>query len=645
MAALILYTLTGLCLGLRFLPGLRLQVRCWVGLVFGAVLLMWLPCLTAFLWGFTMTGQTAALVLALLTLLALGLEALLRCRGRGITPARLRALAHPPAPGRADAAGLLLAALATALCAVLLYTHVLRPGEDGGLWVGQSTFGDLAMHLGFAESLYQQGTFPPEYSIYPGQLLNYPFLVDAASASLRFFGLSLRWSFILPSLLMLFCVFWGFWLLADKLTAGRVGSNLLAWLLFVFNGGFGFVYFLGGKYEFSGIFTGYYTTPTNLVDGDIRWVNIICDMLIPQRTTMAGWCVVLAALYLLLTVLERLTAGRGCRAELLSLALLAGALPMIHTHSFLALGILSAAWFFVALPRAARGGRVRGLVRGYVVYGVICLILAAPQLLKWTMGSVRTGNLLQWNLGWVVGQNGALTNWLWFYVVNLGVVFLGLIPALFLLKDIRRGLLIGTLAVFVLANLIAFQPNLYDNNKLLYIWFMVTDILVCDALWERICRLRSPAVRAALAGAIALLGTFSGFLSILREAVSSYRLFDAGQVAAAEFITENTAPDSLFLTSDYHANPVCVLAGRNIVCGSSLYLFFHGVDYQERAARLPVLYAGGDEFPDAAAELGIDYVYIGDAEYGKYDVNESWFRENYPIIYDDGGITIFQITG
>ena len=638
MIALIVYILLGLALALRFLPSFTGAVRCWLGLVFGCVLLMWLPCLAAFAWGFTMTAQLAALGLCLAGLAALCAEAVVKHRTdlRSVRQLRL------PELSRSDAAGLLVSALVTLFCAYLLHTHILQPREDGSLWVGQSTFGDLGMHLGFAESLYRQGFFPPEYSIFPGQQLNYPFLVDAASGSLRFFGLSLRASFILPGIVMLFCVFWGFWLLADKLTEGRVGASLMSWLLFVFNGGFGFVFF-AGKYRFSEIFTGFYTTPTNLVKEDIRWVNVICDMLIPQRTTMAGWCVVIGAIFLLITAIEKTLEEGGGSREFIVLGLLAGAMPMIHTHSFLALGILSAVWFFCALPRAKREGRVRVLLKNYVIYGAICLCLAAPQMFKWTMSSVKTGNLLRWNLGWVVGQNGAIKNWLLFFIVNVGVVFLAMWPSVFMLRGEKLALFIGAFAIFVLSNLVAFQPNLYDNNKLLYIWFMLTDILVCGVIWSIIEYAPRRWMRSLLAGIIVFLGTFSGLLSIMREAVSEYQLLSGEQAAAAEFIIDETEPDSVFLTSTNHTNPVSVLTGRNIVCGSSLYLFFHGVEYQEREAMLPEMFEGGESFERDAAALGVDYVYLGQNEYGKYDVNADYFRGNYPIVYDENGITIFQI--
>lgn len=320
-------------------------------------------------------------------------------------------------------------------------------------------------------------------------------------------------------------------------------------------------------------------------------------------------------------------------------------MPMIHTHSFLALGILSAVWFFCVLPKARRQGCVRRLVENYVLYGVICFALAAPQFFKWTMNSVSTGNLLQGNLGWVVGANGSLNNWFLFYVVNVGVVFIVLWPMLFSLRDEALTLFVGAGAIFVLSNLVAFQPNLYDNNKLLYVWFMLTDILVCDWLWCIIETAPHRTLRAALAGVIVFFGTFSGFLTMLREAVSEYQLLSREQVAAAAFVEEATEPDSVFLTAANHTNPIPVLTGRNIVCGSSLYLYFHGVDYQEREAALPEMFAGGETFLYRAAELGIDYVYVSAYEYSKYDVNYAWFAENFPVVYEKDGITIFQIDG
>ena len=631
MPALLVYLIFGLTLAWRVLPSLRGTVKLWLGLVFGLVALMWLPCLAAFFLDFTLPAQYAALALAFVGTACLAL--IRRKAPEQPAPQKLSL------PGTCDLAGLLLSLFAAALCAYLLHTHVLLPHADGSLWVGQSTYGDLGMHLGFVESLYQQGSFPPEYSIYPGQRIDYPFLVDAASASLRFFGLSLRMSVIVPSAVMLFAVFLGFWLLADSI-AEKLAPTLTAWLLFVCNGGFGFVLFFTGKYSFTDLLEGFYITPTNLVDEDLRWVNVICDMLIPQRTTMAGWCVGLAVLYLLITAVRKTASDGSGRREFLVLAAVAGSMPMIHTHTFLALGVLSGGWFFAFLGKARQTGHLRALVLNYVLYGGVCMALALPQLIIWTFDAASTGNLLWLNPGWVHGQ----MNWLWFWIVNCGVVFCITLVMMFFLRGDRARLFWGAAALFALANLVAFQPNPYDNNKLLYIWYMVVDILACTWLWEQLARIRIRALAQAAAAAAVILGTLSGTMSLLREAVSEYQLLSAEQVDAAEFIEENTPADSIFLTSTAHTNPVSVLTGRNILCGSSLYLYYHGVEYQDREAQLPQMYMGGSDFEKYAGEYGVDYVYIGGNEYGSYSVNYDYFSENYPCIYYQGGISIFQIS-
>ena len=183
MPALFVYILFGLTLAWRVLPSARWTVRCWLGLVFGLIALMWLPCLAAFFTGFTLKAQYIALGAAGAGTVCLALI-------RRKKPDRPK-WKMPALPDISDRTGLVLSLFITVFCVYLLHTHVLLPHEDGSLWVGQSTYGDLAMHLGFVESLYQQGTFPPEYSIYPGQMesgLSWIGLFIALSPMLGFMG-------------------------------------------------------------------------------------------------------------------------------------------------------------------------------------------------------------------------------------------------------------------------------------------------------------------------------------------------------------------------------------------------------------------------------------------------------------------------
>ena len=53
------------------------------------------------------------------------------------------------------------------LIAILLTNHILYP-SIGGVASGQSTFGDLNMHLGFVTSISEQKVFPPNYVFLSG---------------------------------------------------------------------------------------------------------------------------------------------------------------------------------------------------------------------------------------------------------------------------------------------------------------------------------------------------------------------------------------------------------------------------------------------------------------------------------------------
>ena len=62
--------------------------------------------------------------------------------------------------------------------------------------------------------------------------------------------------------------------------------------------------------------------------------------------------------------------------------------------------------------------------------------------------------------------------YIWFYLKNFGIVFLFLIPAFFYAKKENKRLLISAVILFILAEIIIFQPNEYDNNKLFFVSYM-----------------------------------------------------------------------------------------------------------------------------------------------------------------------------
>ncbi len=404
-------------------------------------------------------------------------------------------------------------------------------------------------------------------------------------------------------------------------------------MLFFLGGGFGFAYFFESSEMFSNIFTGYYTTPTNYVTENIRWVNAIADLLVPQRATLMGWALLFPCLYLLYCF-----AFEGKKHLWLALGLLAGSLPLMQTHSLLALVFVSAVYAVPACVRAVQTKDYRALLPwlGYAaVAGALCL----PQLCAVIFQQTSEGNnFLTWHFNW--SNDG--DNYFWFYIKNLGVVYLMLLPAFLWAGKKLRVWYGASLLILVVSECILFQPNAYDNIKLLFIWFLYSCILVANALWDWAALVPKRSVRVVLASLVIFLATVSSVLTLGREVVSEYQVFNASTISAAQWVEENTDVQALFLTGRQHLNPVVCLAGRDILCGSDIYVYYHGMEYAAQASAVKALYETPSE--DLLAQWGIDYVYFSSYERGDYAADEAWYAARYAIVYQQGEVTIYQIT-
>ncbi len=616
------WQLFGLLIAARAFRSLGDFERLQLGSVCGSAAAIWAPVPFSFLFGFSIASHFCAAALGVTASVFL-----------------LKGIAFPSrdelkAEWREQRAFLCLLIPFMALCVILLCSHTLQV-RNGAIYTGQSGWGDMPMHLGFITSIAAQGTFPPEYSILPGERLCYPFLCDSVSSSLYLLGTPLRWAYMIPAFFAFAQVFSGFYLLARSMLR-RLSSALLAFVFFFLNGGLGMIYFTG-EYSLKQLLTGFYKTPTNLGDKGIRWVNVIADMLLPQRATLFGWAVLFAVLLLLYRAVF-------CAEKKLFLpaGILGGLLPMIHTHSYLALGVVAACWLVWS---ALRDRVSKKWLLSWLAFGLSAVALAVPQLLLWTFHSVE-GNeqFLRFHFDWV---NGGKENWLLFWLKNVGPLFLISPIAFILAEKEKRAVFFPAMFLFVLCEFIVFQPNVYDNNKLLYVSYALLCILCADLVVRAVKKLRFLSVRAAVLFLLIALCTNAAVFTLAREYVSgtgkyAIRLFSASDASAEEFIRENTAPDALFLTADNHNNAVAALTGRNVFCGCPSYLFYHGLDYASRRELAKTLLTDGEVFERLHRELGIDYVYIGDYERGLPGLDGTYFEEKYPAVFRSAAVTIYK---
>lgn len=677
--------------------------RLFCGSVLGSVLLMWLPALFAFFFGFTLLSHILAALLCFLLFLLLKILRIPHA-----------AFSLPSSPNRKQLKEclkkhrvfLLLCGFTFLLFCCMLSSHTLSVKEDG-LHTGQCTYGDMNMHLGFITSIAVQGTFPPEYSIAPGNRLCYPFLCDSISSSIYLFGASLRYAFMLPMYAAFLQAMAGFYALADTWLK-KASKSCLAFFFFFYNGGLGFLYFIDWSnsrtYFFKNIFTEYYQTPTNLINQNIRWVNIIADMLLPQRATLFGYALLFPCLWLLWRCVYRK------ETDLFPFtALLVSALPMIHTHSFLAMALISAAWLFMQLCYESKascrcsgqktskirpgmlllGGFLifmctldvwngsdnrlssssllilcliglgilfclglvflfirikrkgcRDLLFTWGIYLAIILLFALPQLFFWTFSQTSAGDgFTTGHFNW--GNQG--DPYLWFYLKNWGVILLLLVPAIFYTSGKNFAVLSAGFLIWFVAELISFSPNTYDNNKLLYVAYGLFCCISADYGIDLYQRLKGISGGRVWTLPFLLLSCISALLSLGRELVSDYTVYSNAQVKTAQFIERNTLPEDMFLTNDRHVNEAAALAGRNIVSGSWIYLGPHGIYDDTRAQDVKTMY----ESPASSARLfeqyGIDYVILSSWERGSYQVDEDWFQTNLECVFVCEDIQVYRV--
>jgi uncharacterized membrane protein len=99
------------------------------------------------------------------------------------------------------------------------------------------------------------------------------------------------------------------------------------------------------------------------------------------------------------------------------------------------------------------------------------------------------------------------------------------------------------------------------------------------------------------------------------------------------------------LTYNNHNNAIAVLTGRNIMCGSGTFLYFHGVDYHDRERSLPLMYEQPADYFDALSqEYEIDYVLLSNYERMNYACDSGYFETHFRVIYNENGITIYDIS-
>jgi hypothetical protein len=257
------------------------------------------------------------------------------------------------------------------------------------------------------------------------------------------------------------------------------------------------------------------------------------------------------------------------RKDLVYAGLVLSLLPLVHFHSFVALVFVAGFLFLVQL--LAERQRWKRTVRSWFMFAVPLAVVALPQAL-W-IAPTPAGHFLRIQWGWMKGNEPL---WL-FWLKNLSPHLPVFAVAFYFARPKLKTFYLGFVGLFLLANIVVFQPHDWDNMKLMLWWFLVSCILagsLLAELWQE-SRL-GPVLAVILAGTLVI----TGITSVYRELHVSSLMFPSEDLALADFVKDHTSKDAVFLTSDKHNNPIACLAGRRILMGYRGWLWTHGIDYR-----------------------------------------------------------------
>jgi hypothetical protein len=526
----------------------------------------------------------------------------------------------------------LLAAFFGLLFYQLLSTHMLAKKADG-LYSGGSTWGDLAWHLSMISNFQRGASAVKENPIFPGTRLSYPFVPDLVSAWLVHRGLGLRASLIAPSLLTLLGLTLAVYFLARTVGASAIGS-VASVILVLFNGSIVGMFYLWSDYRSAVNRRWTLTLLSNdyshLPDRNLRFSNFVCELLLPQRAADFGFFIGTIAITLFWLYWKDFS-----RKSLFYGGLVLSCLPLIHFHTFVALGIVAGSLFVIEVlfvePR-----QWRDTARAWTLFSLPIMMLALPQVL-WILPG-HAGHFLRPTLGWMTGSDSVW--WFWFKNMSPHMFIFALAPGF--AKPKVKTFYLAFVGLFAVSNLVIFQPHDYDNLKLMFWWFLMSCILTGLMLDCLVRRFRLPGLSLSLVVFISMIAT--GSMAVWRELHLSSRMFSTEDIALAQFVKDHTSTDVIFLTSDRHNNPISCLAGRRIVMGYRGWLWTHGLNYSTREHDVIEMFRGSNDSIDLLKQYQVAYVLLEQDKFEEFRENPEFFKARFPVVYSSAKFTLLQIS-
>ncbi|MBD3245007.1 MAG: hypothetical protein GF335_03380 [Candidatus Moranbacteria bacterium] len=512
----------------------------------------------------------------------------------------------------------------TVIFGLIVFAFVLN-SLQGMLWKDSvfpygilKGWGDGAYHMGMIKHLSVSDPFKLDHPVAGGHPLTYTFFINFTSAVLLKAGLSFKISWHLP--LLIFGLSFVFLLKAfGKLIFKKESLAVALLFLTLFGSGGGFVYYFGQagekyneslpialikefkdpSYEYSHLDQRTGGKPAHMNhNANIVWIVPLISFFSHQRSFNAG-------AFLFFLILYGVFLYRFKKKVYWQWFFPGIIFPFSHVHSFLAFAILI---FALIIQWIKKDYRIF-ISKSFIFFVFLILLFIIPQILFILKGTEisQKGIVKPW-FGWM--QCTHKLNWFscdevekgmdksfWFFTLkNFGAVFLVWVFSIALFFKIKnkkiKQLIIPSILIFLIFNFFKFQPWEFDNNKIIFYWWILAVILglnffnldfFCQKCSERVKNkikivkktfLILFIILASLAGLIDSINRLKNGLEI--NNTKNYGYFAQEDLKTYHWIEKNTLPNDIILTCSNANNKIAILTGRAVYLGFSGWLWTQG---------------------------------------------------------------------
>lgn len=234
-------------------------------------------------------------------------------------------------------------------------------------------------------------------------------------------------------------------------------------------------------------------------------------------------------------------------------------------------------------------------------------------------------------------------SWITFWVLNWGVLPIVAGLGWWRLPPKLKEFLLPFLGVFVMANLLLFQPYDWDNSKIIT-WVLL--VLVIPVAVELYALFRSNSIwKQVVALVLFILLTFSGALDVVRQlqSVTQVGMYSPHDLHLAEWARDNTPSDSVWLTSDLHIHPIPTLTGRQLVMGYRGWLWSYGIDYSQREREVEQMFTLMGNYQGLLDQYSVDYIVLGPHELAQFSVPIFRYNQEFEQVYHTAHYRVYKV--